>query len=83
LADDSWPTPKVIFPKPLAIFERQGVVMATRDWESMKAPVLIVTVTLALAILLAGWLLIATTRGENAPTGKLSQAAPGASGSFL
>jgi len=33
----------------------------------MKAPVLIVTVTLALAILLAGWLLIATTRGENAP----------------
>jgi hypothetical protein len=52
----------------LAILERQGAVMATRDWESMKAPVLIVTVTLALAILLAGWLLIATgTRGENAP----------------
>jgi hypothetical protein len=73
---DSWPTPKVIFPKPLAILERQGAVMATRDWGSMKAPVLIVTATLALAILLAGWLLIATTSGEEAPAGKLSQAEP-------
>jgi hypothetical protein len=55
----------------LAILERQGVVMATRDRESMKAPVLIVTATLALAILLAGWLLIATgTRG------RVSQAEP-------
>ena len=37
----------------------------------MKAPVLIVTATLALAILLAGWLLIATgTRG------RVSQAEP-------
>jgi ABC-type taurine transport system ATPase subunit len=42
-----------------------------RDWESMKAAVLIVTVTLALAILLAGWLLIAAgTRG------RVSQAEP-------
>ena len=45
--------------------------MATRDRESMKAPVIIVTVTLALAILLAGWLLIAAgTRG------RVSQAEP-------
>lgn len=44
-----------------------------RDWVSMKAPVVIVTATLTLAILLAASLLIATgTRGENAlrlPTG--------------
>jgi hypothetical protein len=46
----------------------------------MKAPVLIVTATLALAILLAGWLLIAAgTRGESAPAGKISQAVPIAS----
>jgi hypothetical protein len=45
----------------------------------MKAPVLIVTATLTFAILLAGWLLIATgTRSENAPAGKLSQAGPAA-----
>jgi hypothetical protein len=60
----------------LAILERQGVVMATRDRESMKAPVLIVTATLALAILLAGWLLIAATSEEEAPTGKLSLTEP-------
>jgi len=43
----------------------------------MKAPVLIVTATLALAILLTGWLLIATgTRGENAPAGKISSVVP-------
>jgi hypothetical protein len=44
-----------------------------RDWVSMKAPVVIVTATLTLAILLAATLLIATgMRGENAlrlPTG--------------
>jgi len=57
-----------------------------RDWGSMKAPVLIVTATLTAAILLAGWLLIATgTRSENAhpPAGKISQAAPRVSRSFL
>jgi hypothetical protein len=38
-----------------------------RDWVSMKAPVVIVTATLTLAILLAASLLIVTgTRGENA-----------------
>jgi hypothetical protein len=38
-----------------------------RDWVSMKAPVVIVTATLTLAILLAASFLIATgTRGENA-----------------
>ena len=36
-----------------------------RDWVSMKAPVVIVTATLTLAILLAASFLIATgTRGE-------------------
>jgi hypothetical protein len=38
-----------------------------RDWVSMKAPVVIVTASLTLAILLAASFLIATgTRGENA-----------------
>jgi hypothetical protein len=38
-----------------------------RDWVSMKAPVVIVTAALTLAILLAASFLIATgTRGENA-----------------
>ncbi len=49
----------------------------------MKAPVLIVTVTLTAAILLAGWLLIAATRSEAVPTGKLSQTAPVANKRFL
>ncbi len=48
----------------------------------MKAPVLIVTVTLALAILLAGWLLIAAAHSDNTPVGKLSQTEPIASESF-
>jgi len=47
-----------------------------RDWASMKAPVILVTATLTAAILLAGWLLIITTRSEAVPAGKLSQAAP-------
>jgi len=46
----------------------------------MKAPVVIVTATLTVAILLAASLLIATgTRGENAPRppgGKISHAVP-------
>jgi hypothetical protein len=38
-----------------------------RDWVSMKAPVVIVTATLTVAILLAASFLIATeNRGENA-----------------
>jgi len=42
-----------------------------RDWGSMKAPVILVTATLTVAILLAVSLLIATgTRGENAPLRK-------------
>ena len=49
-----------------------------RDWKSMKAPVLVVTATLTIAILLAGALLIATgSRGEDAPRprpGKMSEA---------
>jgi len=54
-----------------------------RDWASMKAPVIIVAATLAAAILLAGWLLIVATHGENTPTGKLSRAAPVANERFL
>jgi hypothetical protein len=39
-----------------------------RDWGSMKAPVILVTATLTIAILLAASLLIATgRRGENPP----------------
>ena len=38
------------------------------DWGSMKAPVILVTATLTVAILLAASLLIATgRRGENPP----------------
>ena len=54
-----------------------------RDWASMKAPVIIVTATLTAAILLAGWLLIAATRSEAVPAGKLSQAAPVTNERFL
>jgi hypothetical protein len=51
----------------LAIFERQGAVMY-RGRESMKAPVVLVTAALTVAILLAAALMIATgTHGENAP----------------
>jgi hypothetical protein len=47
-----------------------------RDWGSMKAPVILVTATLTVAILLAVSLLIATgTRGENAPLRKPPPAA--------
>ena len=54
-----------------------------RDWASMKAPVILVTATLTLAILLAGWLLISAARSEAVPTGKLSLAAPVANERFL
>ena len=53
-----------------------------RDRESMKAPVLIVTATLTLAILLAGWLLIAAAHSDSTPVGKLSQTEPIAGESF-
>ena len=43
----------------------------------MKTPVVIVAATLTLAILLAGWLLIAAgTRGENTPVDRISRAEP-------
>ena len=48
----------------------------------MKAPVLIVIVTLALAILLAGWLLIAAAHSDSTPVAKLSQTVPIAGESF-
>jgi hypothetical protein len=57
---------KIIFPGNLQNFARQRAVIRHRDRAMMKTPVVIVTVALTIAILLAASFLIATgTRGES------------------